>query len=298
MVHPCRQLVFISHSSVDKAFVTKLAAELQEHGIASWVDEAELHFGDSLLTKLSDAIEQIALVLAVISESSVDSAWVRQELEWAMTKEIRDRRITVIPILIQQCDIPFFLLNKLYADFTKSASFAVMVSRLAASIRHHLNSNSTIEVAEASFGQSITHKATPFYLAYLLEMCFALIGAAFLVFPNVADIPVVSPDKMAPIAFFVSMIGTLFLADTAVGIAALIMLRRMSKLNPNFARDLNDIRSAVLLNSRYRALLRCYWRYRLVKVIVFTHVVSDLIKLALILFTFRLGRDVLRGDFL
>lgn len=297
MAHPCKQLVFICHSSVDKVFVRKLAAELQEHGIGSWVDEAELHFGDSLITKLSDAIEQIALVLAVISESSVDSAWVRQELEWAMTKEIRDRRITVIPILIQQCDIPFFLLNKLYADFTESASFAAMVGRLAASIRHHLDANSTSEATEASFGQSITHKATPFYLAYLLELCFALIGTAFLVFPNVADIPIVSPGKMAPIAFFVSMIGALLLGDAVIGIAALVMLSHMSKHDPNFARDLNEIRIAGLLNSRYRALLRRYWHYRLVKVIVFAHVASDLIKLALILFTFLLGRDVLRGDF-
>lgn len=73
--------VFISHNSKDKPFVRKLASSLRTHNIRCWVDEAEIRFGESLVQKISDAISKIDLVIAVISNNSVYSNWIRQELD-------------------------------------------------------------------------------------------------------------------------------------------------------------------------------------------------------------------------
>jgi hypothetical protein len=68
--------VFLSHTSAEKPFARTLAAELQKNGISCWVDEAEIHYGESLVQKISDAIEHIALVLAVISRNSAGGAYI------------------------------------------------------------------------------------------------------------------------------------------------------------------------------------------------------------------------------
>lgn len=115
--------VFLSHSSKDKFFARKLAETLTENGIDVWIDEAELRVGDSLVGKISAAIEKADYVAAILSPRSVRSSWVQQELRLAMTQEIGGREIKVLPILIESCEIPAFLADKLYADFSDPDDF-------------------------------------------------------------------------------------------------------------------------------------------------------------------------------
>ena len=44
--------IFLSHNSVDKPFVRKLANDLRRRGHYAWVDEAEIKVGDSLIDKI------------------------------------------------------------------------------------------------------------------------------------------------------------------------------------------------------------------------------------------------------
>ena len=115
--------VFICHSSKDKAFARKLAAMLCENGVEIWIDEAELKVGDSLTQKIGSAIESADFLAVVLSHSSVNSLWVQKELALAMQKELAERQVTVLPILKEACEIPPFLKDKLYADFTDPTSF-------------------------------------------------------------------------------------------------------------------------------------------------------------------------------
>ena len=177
--------VFVSHNSADKPFVRRLAAELQKNGIRCWVDEAEIHHGESLVQKISDAIEHIALVLAVISRNSVDSSWVRRELDWAMTKEIKQRRVVIIPVVIDKCDVPFFLMNKLYADFTDPERFRGTADRLVASIRHHTGQASP-SGAETSLGDSISPPYRPTFLPLVIDIALLAFSGALCVFPSLS----------------------------------------------------------------------------------------------------------------
>ena len=110
--------VFLSHSHNDKPFVRSLAQKLEPFNVRVWVDEAEINVGDSLVQKLSSVIKQIDIVLAVISKTSITSAWVQEELQWAMTHQIERRRVKVLPVMKESCDLPAFLEGRLYADFT------------------------------------------------------------------------------------------------------------------------------------------------------------------------------------
>ncbi|MEQ8767531.1 MAG: toll/interleukin-1 receptor domain-containing protein [Planctomycetota bacterium] len=122
--------VFLSHSSKDKFFARKLAETLSSYEVKVWIDEAELKIGDSLITKIATAIEGADFVAAILSHSSVRSDWVTKELRLAMTQEIEGRRVKVLPILIERCEIPDFLRDKLYADFTDLDDFDGPLSRL------------------------------------------------------------------------------------------------------------------------------------------------------------------------
>ena len=115
--------IFLSHSSRDKQFARRLAETLTSHGVQVWIDEAELKIGDSLIGKISAAIDKADFVAAILSQNSVRSNWVQKELQLAMTKEIEGRRVTVLPILIERCEIPGFLADKVYADFTDPEDF-------------------------------------------------------------------------------------------------------------------------------------------------------------------------------
>lgn len=115
--------VFLSHSHFDRHFVNRLADDLRRYGVSVWVDEAEMLVGDSLIEKIRAGIDSMDYLLAVISRYSVKSAWVRREIDVAMTQEIEGRKVKVLPLLVDDCDLPGFLMGKLYADFRKPVKY-------------------------------------------------------------------------------------------------------------------------------------------------------------------------------
>jgi hypothetical protein len=120
--------LFISYSRKDGRFVRRLAADLSERQYSIWLDEAELRVGDSLTGRLRIALDAVDYVIAVISPHSVQSEWVRKELEIAMNNEIERRRIIVLPLLRRHCDLPGFLKGKVYADFTPPRAYGAALN--------------------------------------------------------------------------------------------------------------------------------------------------------------------------
>jgi len=116
MLHTMSSL-FVAHSSRDKAFARRLTRDLQAFGVKVWIDEAELLIGDSLIQKIQAAITEMKYLGAIISVHSVQSPWVQKELEVALSLELQDREVKVLPIVIDDCTIPPFLIGKVYADF-------------------------------------------------------------------------------------------------------------------------------------------------------------------------------------
>ncbi len=111
--------IFISYSHADKTFVDKLALKLVKHDAHVWVDTWELNVGDSILNRVQEAIRDSSALLIVLSKASVASEWCKKELSAGLMRELDEKRVVVLPVLVEDCEIPVFLRKKMYADFRK-----------------------------------------------------------------------------------------------------------------------------------------------------------------------------------
>lgn len=116
--------VFLSHAHQDKPFVRQLAADLRREGHAVWIDEAEINIGDSLVEKISQGLEEVDYVAAVLSQHSIQSPWVAKELDFAANRELAEKRVVVLPLLLEDVEMPSFLIGKLYGDFRREDSYS------------------------------------------------------------------------------------------------------------------------------------------------------------------------------
>jgi len=115
--------IFISHSHKDKEFVDKLGVKLTVERIPVFVDRWEMNVGDSITQKIEQAITDSSFLLVVLSESSVKSDWCKREMTSGLMLELEKRRVVVLPILIENCEIPLFLRDKFYADFREDFDY-------------------------------------------------------------------------------------------------------------------------------------------------------------------------------
>lgn len=112
--------VFLSHSSKDKPFVRKLSDKLQQDGFQSWVDEVEIKAGFSISNSIESGILTSGYFIIVLTPDAISSEWVRRELDIATLREIRQKDIFVLPILLEDCEIPLMVATKKYANFKNS----------------------------------------------------------------------------------------------------------------------------------------------------------------------------------
>jgi hypothetical protein len=146
--------VFISHSFEDSAMAARIQKCLDENGIPVWSQINNVKSGEELFSEIEKAIQTSEFMIVLLSANSTKSKWLNTELNLAIFKNI-----TVIPILINDCEIPQVLknyeiidirdnnINKLWSlfsqlsvaseiDFSKltSSSFENMVTDLLRSL--------------------------------------------------------------------------------------------------------------------------------------------------------------------
>jgi hypothetical protein len=112
--------VFLCHSSSDKLFVDRLASDLEKVNIGVWYDKWEIKVGDSLIEKIQDGLDKNDYLTVILSPESVISEWVKRELNSALMREIKEKKIVVLPCLLRNCIRPTFLEEKKCADFRNS----------------------------------------------------------------------------------------------------------------------------------------------------------------------------------
>jgi hypothetical protein len=90
-----------------------------KENIHVWIDKWELQAGDSILEKIQSAIVDASVLLVMISKASVESEWCKKELNAGLVRELEEKRVVVIPVVLDNCEIPLFLREKYYVDFRK-----------------------------------------------------------------------------------------------------------------------------------------------------------------------------------
>src|SRR5574338_828683 len=82
--------------------------------------------GDRLRDKITDSITRCDRLLVLLTPHSINSSWVKVELDSAMLRELESSSVVVIPTLygkISVGDIPLDLKGKLYLDFRKKSNY-------------------------------------------------------------------------------------------------------------------------------------------------------------------------------
>ena len=109
--------IFISYSHKDKKFVDKLAMQLVHRNVNVWLDRWELAVGDSIVDRVQEAVEGSSALLVILSKASTGSEWCKKELSAGLLRELEERRVVVMPVMLEDCDVPVFARGKMFADF-------------------------------------------------------------------------------------------------------------------------------------------------------------------------------------
>jgi hypothetical protein len=109
--------VFISYSHKDKDFVAKLAVNLIRDKTWVWLDEWEIAAGESLIDRIQNLIQGASVLVAVFSKAAVESIWCKREVTAGIQRELEEKKVLVIPALLEDCEMPLFLRDKKFADF-------------------------------------------------------------------------------------------------------------------------------------------------------------------------------------
>ncbi|MEM8722924.1 MAG: toll/interleukin-1 receptor domain-containing protein [Cyanobacteria bacterium P01_G01_bin.39] len=94
--------VFLSHSSQDHTFVSKLSDELGHHGIPVWYSRKNILGAQQWHDEIGSALKRCDWFLVALSSSSVDSMWVKRELIFALQQQRFENKI--VPVLYESCD--------------------------------------------------------------------------------------------------------------------------------------------------------------------------------------------------
>jgi uncharacterized protein YjbI with pentapeptide repeats len=89
---------FISHSTSDNVFADRLYADLQAKGVRCWYAPHDMEGGEHVETQIDRAIKIHEKLLLVLSESSINSNWVKREITKAVKREDTEGKRVLFPI--------------------------------------------------------------------------------------------------------------------------------------------------------------------------------------------------------
>lgn len=89
---------FISYANKDSAFARKLHLDLEAVGVNCWFAPEDMRIGEKLREALDRAVLAHNKVLLILSEASIESDWVEQEVETALESESYTDTLMLFPV--------------------------------------------------------------------------------------------------------------------------------------------------------------------------------------------------------
>ena len=113
------QEIFLSHSSLDNQFASDLAAVITRHGIPVWYSRTNILGAQQWQDEIGAALQRCDWFVVILSPQSVESIWVKRELNYAFGHNRYNDR--VVPVSYQPSDfeqLSWILANNQMIDFT------------------------------------------------------------------------------------------------------------------------------------------------------------------------------------
>jgi len=109
-----QKITFISYSRVNKDFALKLARELKSEGFPIWLDLLDIPAGARWDDEIEWALHECGIFMVILTTASIASENAKDEIGYAI-----DHGKRILPILLEECEIPLRLRRFQYVDFTK-----------------------------------------------------------------------------------------------------------------------------------------------------------------------------------
>lgn len=99
-----------------------------------WFDEWEIRPGDKITESIRFGVKSSDIILLLISESSKSSSWLNEEINSSLMSRAKDRRVTIIPILLDAGTVPSNLSEFKFLDLSEnfSAGLEELISEINA----------------------------------------------------------------------------------------------------------------------------------------------------------------------
>lgn len=108
--------IFLSHSSLDNDFTDKLHGLLEQAGFNVWYDEKKMTSNSHILSDLPKYIGDSEAFIVILSKNSCSSSWVQDEYGYARGLYDKKELNAIIPVVIDDCEIPGFYNNYKWID--------------------------------------------------------------------------------------------------------------------------------------------------------------------------------------
>ena len=105
---------FLSYSvgQSDLPLVANIQEQANAAGITLYLADRDVQPGTNLSAKIEMAISRAEVVVALLTETGVDSKWVNQEIGYALAKQK-----VVVPLVEEGVDVPGMLIGREYVGF-------------------------------------------------------------------------------------------------------------------------------------------------------------------------------------
>ena len=113
MADETKRRTFISYSRINKEFAVKLAKELRAADFPIWLDQLDIPTGARWDDELEKALRECGIFLVILTPAAIASENVKDEIGYAI-----DHGKRILPVLLQECDVPLRLRRFQYVDFT------------------------------------------------------------------------------------------------------------------------------------------------------------------------------------
>jgi TIR domain len=108
--------IFLSHSFKDRKVAADLADDLNFCSTDVWLDQWELQIGQSLTDEIAKAMDASRYIAILITGNYNKSVWTKAEYKKALSREQREGRTVMLPLLLGEAELPDFLEERIYVD--------------------------------------------------------------------------------------------------------------------------------------------------------------------------------------
>lgn len=177
--------VFLSHNSMDKPFVRRLAERLRDEGLRVWFDEWAIKPGDDIFLAIETGLQESRTQVLCLSQEALGSGWVKLERSTVLFRDPTNIGRRLIPVLLSDCTLPDTLRRYKYIDFRRETDEAFTC--LLTACRLVTNEASSRSVL-TSFGDDKSRVRSGGYFRIVVDFPSFEIGRLVFIYGSLLDV--------------------------------------------------------------------------------------------------------------